>query len=350
MPAVQSPAIVLVTGASGYVAAWIVKTLLSRGFHVRGTVRSSSKGEYLVKLFEEYGSRFSYVLVEDMIVDNAYDESVRGVDAVVHTASPIGVSVHDPEDLIKPAVSGTLNLLESVRRHGSSVKRVVVTSSGQTLLSPKPDNPAIYTEADWGDAAIDEVRTKGANADYIIKYRASKILAERAAWDFVERYKNNITFDLVTVLPSFVFGPLLQEVSSLENLNTSSRMVYDALKAEKSTEDSTKYTANDVDVRDVALVHVKALESDQAGGERFIASRGPFSWQVVYDALNTANPPVSGVPKGVPGAGITTRPNIYSADKAKRVFGIEFRTLQESVVDMVANLREREVEWAAGRL
>jgi len=309
-------------------------------------VRSSSKGEYLVKLFEEHGDRFSYVLVEDMSIDNAYDEAVKGVDAVAHTASPAVLNVHDPDALIKPAVSGTVNILESVKRNGSSVKRVVVTSSGQTVLQPKPDVPAIYTEADWSDFAVNEVQTKGASAEYIIKYRASKVLAERAAWDFVEKYKGDIKFDLVTVLPSFIFGPLLQEVSSAAKLNASSGMVYDALKNEKSPETVSAYVGNAVDVRDVALVHIKALESDEAGGERFIAARGPFSWQVVYDALNTANPPVPNIPKGIPGAAVV-RPNIYCADKAKRVFGIEFRTLQESLVDMVKNLREREAGWSA---
>jgi nucleoside-diphosphate-sugar epimerase len=58
MPAVQPPAKVLVTGANGYIAAWVVKALLEEGYSVRGTARSEEKGKHLKKLFSEYGDKY----------------------------------------------------------------------------------------------------------------------------------------------------------------------------------------------------------------------------------------------------------------------------------------------------
>src|ERR1700744_5591733 len=113
MPAV-SKGKVLVSGASGYIAAWVVKRLLEEGYAVRGTVRSKSKGEYLSNLFQSFGDKFEYVIVEDIEKvaftqlcqdilglnqrqEGAFDEVVRGVDAIEHTASPFHFNADDPE-------------------------------------------------------------------------------------------------------------------------------------------------------------------------------------------------------------------------------------------------------------
>jgi uncharacterized protein YbjT (DUF2867 family) len=111
MPSVSAPATVLVTGASGFVAVWIVRDLLERGFNVRGTVRDAKKGEYLKKVFKSYADsgKFEFVIVGDMIEVNyfprssqsitrakhafyiqpgSFDEAIKGVDAIAHTASP----------------------------------------------------------------------------------------------------------------------------------------------------------------------------------------------------------------------------------------------------------------------
>jgi nucleoside-diphosphate-sugar epimerase len=63
MTPITSPSRILVTGANGYVATWVVKVILDKGHTVIGTVRSPSKGEYLRKLF---GDKFSYTLVPDI--------------------------------------------------------------------------------------------------------------------------------------------------------------------------------------------------------------------------------------------------------------------------------------------
>ncbi|KDQ17956.1 hypothetical protein BOTBODRAFT_29274 [Botryobasidium botryosum FD-172 SS1] len=347
MPAVQAPATALVTGASGFIAVWIVKTLLDEGFNVRGTVRSTSKGDYLANLFKEHGAKFSYVLVEDISHEGAFDEAVKGVDAVFHTASPLSGDAYEPDELIKPAIEGTLNALKSVKHHGPSVKRVVITGSVAALMEPKDQIPAIYTEADWNTFAIKEVQEKGVHADQELKYRASKVLAERAAWEFVEQNKSQIEFDITTILPSFVFGPILQEVLTLAQLNLSSKLFYNATRGEGLPKArALSPFGNYVDIRDVAKMHVHALVDEVAGGERFVCSAAPFCWQDIYNALNAVEPPISNIPK----SDFTTKtvhPAINSSDKARAVFGFEFTSLQKTAADTLASLREREVVWAA---
>ncbi|KAG8959163.1 methylglyoxal reductase (NADPH-dependent) gre2 [Tulasnella sp. 419] len=205
MPAFTPPAKILVTGASGYVAVWVSKALLEKGFRVRGTVRSKGKGEYLRGIYSEYDGKFEYVIVEDMAKSGAFDEAVKGIDGIAHTASPVSLTADEPNELIIPALHGTLSILESAKKYGSDVKRVVVTSSLAAALEPHP-HPYVYTEVDWCDYALKEVEEKGREATPMMKYRASKVMAERAAWNFVKEHVSEIGFDLVTVLPTFVFG------------------------------------------------------------------------------------------------------------------------------------------------
>ncbi|KAK7687131.1 hypothetical protein QCA50_009634 [Cerrena zonata] len=120
---------VLVTGANGFIAVWLVKDLLEKGFSVRGTVRSEAKGEHIKKLFSQYGDKLEIVIVDDITKEDAFDEVVKGVDAIEHTASPFHFNVSDPQELIRPAVAGTTSVLQSALKFGTSVKRVVVLSS-----------------------------------------------------------------------------------------------------------------------------------------------------------------------------------------------------------------------------
>src|SRR6266403_2517915 len=146
MVAISSPAKVLVTGANGYLATWVVKKYLEAGYSVRGTVRSLSRSAFLNDKFSHYGDRFELVVVEDITKDGAFDEAVQGVDAIAHTASPFHYKSTNPDgmseslwvlvlvingytDLIIPAVRGTTSILNSALKHGSTLKRLILTSS-----------------------------------------------------------------------------------------------------------------------------------------------------------------------------------------------------------------------------
>ena len=135
--------------------------------------------------------------------DGAFDEAVKGVDAIAHTASPFYTNAKEPDELLVPAVRGTLSILNSALAHGAAVKRVVITSSTAAVASPSP-TPRVFTEADWNDYSPRVVAEQGAAAPPPDMYRASKSLAERSAWDFVQKHQPK--WDLATVNPSLVLG------------------------------------------------------------------------------------------------------------------------------------------------
>ncbi|KAF8608520.1 D-lactaldehyde dehydrogenase [Ceratobasidium sp. AG-I] len=363
MPAIQAPAKVLVTGASGFIAVWVCKTLLEAGYTVRGTVRSAGKGDYLKDLFKSHSGKFEYVIVKDMAEDGAFDEAVEGIDAVAHTASPVTFETEDPQAVIVPAVKGTIGILKSIQEHAPGVQRVVITSSAATILDTSKPTGTIYTENDWNISSLKEVEEKGKDAAGVSKYRASKILAEKAAWAEVESKKP--TWDLATINPpmaSDVFGPILQQVEEPSSLNMSVARVYKILQSKEEDLSKDTVPADDiassavrtelfwtldaihmlntpsesfVDVRDVALAHVRALEVPEAGGQRFIVASGPYCWQDVLDILPLPHP------RGTPGSGKSLKHSVFSADKARNVLGIDFKKLDEVIKDTEEGLRKR---------
>ncbi|KAJ3820713.1 hypothetical protein F5880DRAFT_1615323 [Lentinula raphanica] len=144
---------VLVTGANGYIAAWIVRTLLEEGYRVRGTVRTRDKGRALQKIFEKFETKFEFVVVPDITKDGAFDEAVQDVDAIAHAASPVNFSTEDPQDLIRPAVRGTESILQSASQAGSKVRRIVYTSSVAAILEVDP-KPRTFTEENWNNQSV----------------------------------------------------------------------------------------------------------------------------------------------------------------------------------------------------
>lgn len=352
MPAIQSPGKVLVTGANGYIAMWVVHEFLIRGYTVRGTVRSAKKAEHIQKQFAEFGDKLEVVVVEDITKEGAFDEVVKGVDAVAHTASPFHFNAHRPEELIEPAVKGTVGVLQSVLKHGTSVKRVVITSSVAAIVRDEP-TPVTFTENDWNQQSLDLVNELGEKAPNMAKYRASKTLAEKAAWKFVEDHKREIDWDVTTLNPPFVFGPAIHELTDPASLNTSAKAFYDyvadASEAEVAGNDFlAKGGGCWVDVRDLAEAHRLALEKQEAGGERIIICSGPFKWQDFIDAANALDPPPKlskPIPKGRPGSGSghphTVHLANYDTSKSDRVFGLKYRTIATTTKDTFADYQAR---------
>lgn len=219
--------VVLVTGASGFIAGSVVRLLQDRGYTVRGTVRSlrdQSRVGHLKELFPDL-----QLYEADLLTEGTFDEAAKGADYVMHTASPFQLTVSDPQrDLIDPALQGTLNVLRAAARSGT-VKRVVVTSSCAAVASQAvpPDDKVLldsslacwlvfegWTQpADVDGTCAQQVWTEEDwNTDSTLEnapYRLSKSLAEKAAWDFVNEGEGKGKFDLAVVNPSFVLGPPL---------------------------------------------------------------------------------------------------------------------------------------------
>jgi nucleoside-diphosphate-sugar epimerase len=133
--------VIIVLGANGFVGAWVLKYLLEEGFNVRAAVRTQAKADYLKNLFIQYSndSQLEFVLVEDITTPGAFDEAVKNVDAIIHTASPLSNPdpKADPQVTIAPAVDGTLGILKSAKKE-PLIKRVVLTSSISTVFEPRP--------------------------------------------------------------------------------------------------------------------------------------------------------------------------------------------------------------------
>ncbi|OBZ78508.1 hypothetical protein A0H81_02122 [Grifola frondosa] len=274
---------VLVTGCNGFAAIWVVRTLLEEGFAVRGTVRSASKGEYLLEMFKSYGSKFELVVIPNIEIDGAFDEAVKGIDAIEHMASPYHWNADDPDEIIQPAVRGTTGILQSTLNHGSNVQRIMITSSTAAAVR-STEKPLIFTENDWNDEAIQTVQEQGRKASNIFKYFASKTLAERAAYEFYEKHKAAVNWDIVTIVPP---GPFINETSSLSGANASivawhSAVLGGAMDAATLANDGNAW----MDVRDVAKAHVRAIQREEPissffGWRSDLNGRvvAPFKWQ-----------------------------------------------------------------------
>ncbi|KAI8986796.1 NAD(P)-binding protein [Trametes punicea] len=344
MPAPTSGT-VLVTGANGYIAVWVIKSLLDAGFAVRGTVRAESKGTYLRNLFKSAGDKFDVVVVEDITKEGAFDEHVQDVAAIAHTATPVRLDAVEPDELIIPAMRGTLEILNAARTHGRYVQRVVVLSSTAAVTRPDldPSTTLVLDESSWNEAEVAQCREKGRDATPLAKYRASKTLAERAAWEFVDRHRAEIAWDLVVLNPPFVYGPALHQVDLPENLNWSAKEWFDkVVKGELDDVVLANSGMNYVDVRDMALAHVLALQTPQAGGNRFIISAGPYKWQDFALIAHRI------APEAIPAGKSSYEPTmvkraqkIYDNRKAIEILGMKFRTMEETARDTVEDFKAR---------
>ncbi|EHK49473.1 uncharacterized protein TrAtP1_010700 [Trichoderma atroviride] len=324
---------VLITGASGFIAAHVVEAFLRKGYNVRGTVRSEKAAAEVLKMHAKYSGQISVAIVPDIAAPNAFDEAVKGVDGVIHTASPFILNATDFEtELLQPAISGTTGILEAIQKYNSAVSRVVITSSFASVLDPtQGQRPGyVYTEADWNPSTVEQ-----ANSSPVMAYLASKTFAERAAFDYVKQKKPNFT--VATLCPPMVYGPIAHAVSGVDALNTSAGDIYRLINGSEKAVPDTSFWAF-ADVRDVAEAHVLAFEKPQAAGQRYLIANSAYSYQQICDIIREKFPELQDkTPKGDTGAAL---PPIYKVDTTKAVteLGIKFRPLQETIVDMVNSL------------
>jgi len=259
----------------------------------------------------------------DLLQEGSFKAAMATCSAVFHSASPFfNTNVTDPEkQLLQPAVFGTENVLKTARET-ESVKRVVLTSSTASVgyNGGKLDSSHVYTENDWSD---EEVLRKGS-----IWYPLSKTLAERAAWDFVEKHKPH--FSLVVINPTLIIGPPLQT-----SVNTSSDFLLAYLNGSKT--EITNSEMSWVDVRDVAKAHLMALEKPEANG-RYLCVGGRDHYKNWVSALSTALPPNSPSRAKLPTqlSSDELKPGMKVDTSKLQALGWSSMSFQESVNDSVA--------------
>lgn len=246
---------VLVTGGSGFIGSYIVMQLLAAGHQVRTTVRSRARERALNDTLRKNDvdpGGLSY-FIADLERDAGWAEAVAGCDYVLHVASPLPPGVpKDENELIIPACQGTLRVLKAARDAG--VKRVVLTSSFAAIGYGHKPQEAPFDETMW---------TKlGTTTSAYVK---SKMLAERAAWDFIA--SEGGALELSVINPVGVFGPVLgaEYSSSILLLKSMLEGVLPAV---------PRLYFGVVDVRDVAELHILAMTHESARGQRFLASAG----------------------------------------------------------------------------
>ncbi|XP_010270636.1 PREDICTED: tetraketide alpha-pyrone reductase 1 isoform X2 [Nelumbo nucifera] len=313
---------VCVTGASGFLASWLVKRLLLSGYHVKGTVRDPGNDKKVAHLWQLKGAKEKLQLVKaDLMEEGSFDDAIMGCDGVFHTASPVIGPISDPKaEILDPAIKGTLNVLRSCKKN-PFLRRVVLTSSSAAVRVRYDFDPKIpLDESSWSSEELCE-RLQ-------VWYPLSKILAEKAAWEFAK--ENNV--NLITVLPSFVIGPSLP----FDLCSTASDILH-LLKG-----DSAKFSYHGrmgyVHIDDVALCHILVYENISAQG-RYLCSSKVLD-NIELASLLAKRYPLLPIPKRFDSV-FGDRPYYEFNTSKLESLGFKFKSIEEMFDDCVASLREQ---------
>ncbi len=246
---------VLVTGISGFVGQHCAVELIKQGYNVRGSVRNLAKKDEVIKGIEkevDVAGRLEFCAL-DLLQDDGWDKAMQGCDYVLHVASPFVIAVpKDENELIKPAVEGTLRALNAAKKAG--ITKVVLTSS--TVAMAGDHKKIKLNQNSWTDPQKDKVTA----------YIKSKTLAEKAAWEFYKSQDAQNKMELTVVNPGPIYGPTY--TGNLSGASMS--MINDIIHGKVPMLPNAHYVMSDV--RDIAAIHVAALENETSHGQRFIVT------------------------------------------------------------------------------
>jgi len=342
---------VMVTGATGYVAGWIVKKLLEEGITVHAAIRDPKKAHKIAHLNDIAAKSPGTIkyFKSDLLHEGSYAEAMKGCELVYHTASPFSIDVKDPQkELIDPAKLGTRNVLEQANKI-ASVKRVVVTSSCAAIYTDAIDCQnapnGILTEEVWNTTASLAYQP----------YSYSKTLAEKEAWE-INKKQNR--WDLVVVNPCFVMGPALNARSiTSESYNLLKQLGDGTMKA-----GVPNIGVGVVDVRDLAEAHYRAGFVPEANGRNIVCGHNTTFLKMAETLLPKYgdNYPVPRkalpkfilwlfgpfIDKSITRRFVRNNVNIgWYADNSKitRELGMTFRPLEETMNDSFQVLIDYEI-------
>jgi dihydroflavonol-4-reductase len=339
---------VMVTGATGYVAGWLVKKLLEEGMTVHATVRNPDKKEslkYLDAIASKSKGTIRYFKA-DLLTDGVYDEAMKGCELVFHTASPFTSKIKDPQkDLVDPALKGTRNVLGSVNRT-ESVKRVVLTSSCAAIIGDAKDCESypngIATEEQWNLTSTVDHQA----------YSYSKTVAEKAAW---EMNKAQNRWDMVVINPSLVIGPGINPDSTSESFNLVKQLGDGSMKSGVPS-----FYIGVVDVRDLAEAHFTAGFKPEARGRHIISAENtdfmtlssflqkkfghayPFPKKIIPKLLVWLIAPKAGFKRKMIWLNVGY-PWLVDNSKSIRELGMKYRPIEVSIVDFFQQMVDHKV-------
>lgn len=330
---------VVVTGASGYIGSWIVRYLLEAGHTVHGTVRNPQKPaglEHLHKLSADHPGRLR-LFKADLLEPGSFDAAMAGCQLAMHTASPFLLSgfTDARQALIRPALEGTRNVLDSVNRT-DSVKRVVLTSSVVAIYGDARESRdvpgGVFTEEHWNTTSSVEHQP----------YPYSKTVAEREAWRY---QREQDRWDMVSIHPGLVLGPSLTSASDSASLSTMKQFTDGSLLA-----GAPALTMGVVDVRDVADAHLRAGYTPEAHG-RYIVNADSLTLLEIGKILRRGFGPFYPFPRTTapkvlvkavaPLAGLTRDfvdrnvgyPLVFDNSRSRNELGLDYRQAAQTVTD-----------------
>lgn len=332
--ALSDKGLVLVTGATGFVGKWTVLRLLEAGYHVRGTIRSMRRAPDVFRtvnaeIGKEPANRLELVEA-DLLDDKGWREAMDGVSAVLHVAAAIRAD--EPKDqslVIRPALEGTERVLKAT--HAAGIKRLILTSSIATVGYGHGHTTGrrIYNETHFTN--LDGMKFTWA-------YCIGKTRAERLAWEFAKA--NGL--ELTTIHPGAIIGPALDEDASI-----SIGLVSGLLDGSTPALPSNGFSI--IDVRDVADLHLAALESPASVGERYLATSDYTPFPEVANILRAAYPDRKVTMRTVPDWLIRILANfggptrqiindignekIFDGTKGERLLGRKFISARQSILD-----------------
>ena len=350
MKEIDKKASVMVTGATGYVAGWLVKLLLDKGFTVHAPIRNpndKNKTKYLDKLAASAPGKLLY-FEADLLREGSYDKAMQGCELVFHTASPFALNVKNAQrDLIDPAINGTRNILNSVNKT-TSVKRVVLTSSVAAMYGDNKDlnlcSDRTITEECWNTTSSLKHQP----------YNFSKTMAEKEAWKMQSQQQH---WNLVVINPSLVMGPGISP-----DITSESFKIIKQLGDGTTKMGAPDYEIGLVDVRDVAQAHFAAGLTPTANGRYIISghnssilevskmlrdvygSKYPFPTRIIAKFLLWLIGPLAGFSRKMISRNIGYP---FRADNTKSIeeLAMSYRPAQVSVVDFfrqVVEVREKK--------
>ena len=330
---------VMVTGGSGYIASWIIKYLLEDGVDVHATVRdpdNAKKVAHLKEIADAAPGKLT-LFKADLLDRDAFDAPMHGCELVMHTASPFVIDgITDPQkELVDPALQGTEAVLEACNRV-ASVKRVVLTTSVAAIYGDAADMTDLglseYTEQQWNTTSNLEHQP----------YSYSKTVAERRAWEIAEAQNR---WDLLCINPSLVLGPSLTKAT----ISGSVKLIHDLARGKMYT-GAPDLEMGIVDVRDVAMCHIKAGFTPTASGRHITSSDSGTLMQIANiwkeHFGNHWKFPMMVAPKCIvwlisPTQGVTRKfvsrnvghPLKFDNSYTEKDLGIKFRPIRETVID-----------------
>lgn len=341
---------VFLSGATGYIAQHIVRELLATGkFKVIGSARSEEK---VKRLAENFGNHpdLSFVYIKELANPTAFDEVFKThgpiIDYVIHSASPLVINPQDVnKDLIIPAKNGTVGIFNASAKYATNLKHFVLTSSYAAVgdFLRENDHSLTLNEESWNPMPFEQAVTQP-----MLGYCYSKKVAEKSLWDL--RKELEVSFNVTTVNPTYVYGPQCFDSSVSKELNVSCQIINNLVHLPFGETVDESVTGCFIDVRDVAKVHVEAiLNSKKYDGKRLLLDGGKFGNQSIVDVLNEIPSLKGKIAVGTPHRDddIADKTVVVDTSKTKELLGFKYISLNKSVKDTALQIIKYDEKYKA---